>query len=99
MGFFTATKPHISEREFRDLNNELYSEGHFSDRDRQEVMMLFRPYLKNQSTPDKPGISQDEIGAVLEEVRRPENMRVHGLTPEKINILEEKTKKFLGKNY
>jgi len=99
MGFFTTPKPHISQREFRDLINELYSSGEWSERERQQINMMFGPFLNNRSLPDEPGITAEEIKSVLSQMRKPENIRIHGISEHKIQVLEGEFKKFLGKNY
>ncbi len=100
MGLFTPTKPYISQKEFRDLINDLYSSGEWTDKDRKELTMMAEPLFKIQPLPnDPPGLTKERVDDLLEEIRKPENIKIHGIQEHKIQILEGECKKFLEKNY
>ena len=100
MSFFTPTKPYVSQREFHDLINDLYSSGEWTQRDRDALTMMVEPLFKIQSLPNEPpGLTKEKVSNLLAEMRKPENIRIHGIQEHKIQILEGELNKFLSKNY
>ncbi len=100
MSIFGTTKQSISEREFHDLINDLYSSGEWTDRDRKELQMMAEPLFSIQPKPgDPPGLTKDRVDSLLSDMRKPENIKVHGIQDHKLDILQGECNKFLEKNY
>ena len=100
MGLFTPTKPCVSQKEFHDLVNDLYSSGTWTERDRKELMMMAEPLFKIQPLPNEPpGLTKERVDDLLGEMRKPENIKIHGIAEHKLDILEGEFNKFLKKNY
>ena len=91
MGFFSDSKPKITETEFKKIRAHLYNTG-FSSEQLDKIESIFRGDLYEDKDSDK-GIDEKELERAITWMR--ENMHVHNISEEKINILEEEMKKAL----
>jgi hypothetical protein len=82
--FFGSSKKNVSIGEFQKVISTLYSRG-FSQRERDEVLKIFRGDLYESGS--EVGIDEKELERGLDFMRS--NMRSHGLSSGKIDILEE----------
>ena len=88
MSIFGSSKKRISKNEWDEIQNRLYSRG-FSKRERDEAEKIFHGSL-DESQETERGIDAEELVKALEYMRK--NKSAHGLSDEKINILEEELK-------
>jgi hypothetical protein len=91
MGFFSDSKPKISETEFKKIRAHLYNKD-FSSEQLDKIEGIFRGDLYEDKSSDK-GIDNNELEKAISWMR--ENMHVHNISEEKINTLEEEMKKAL----
>jgi|SRR3989338_164132 len=67
MGIFTPTKPKITEREVRELGNELVNLYGLTDSQRQFVEgVLLRPHMEKSPYETAPSISKEEVDKLKE---------------------------------
>ena len=91
MGFFSDSKPKITEEEFKKIRAHLYNVGFSSDQ-LGKIEGIFRGDMYEDSESDN-GIDAKELERAIKWMR--ENMHVHNISEQKIDILEEEMKKAL----
>lgn len=85
MGLFGSSKPRVTHDEFADIRSRLSSRG-FSERQIKDIRMIFHGAL-DESEKDKRGIDAREIEAGILWMK--DNMRIHSVSEEKIQMLKE----------
>ena len=92
MGLFFTDKPkHVSPEEFKKVRNEL-ADHDFTEKERDAVESFFATSMYETREQDQ-GIDANEIQEGLNILR--ENYNVYHLSPQKLDILEQKLKKYL----
>ena len=85
MPLFGKTKKRITSREFAEMRTSLYSKG-FEKVDLDKVSMMLRADL-HEPEETQAGIDQGELDRAIAWME--DNMYVHNLSEDKINILKE----------
>lgn len=91
MGFFSDSKPKISETEFKKIRAHLYNDSFSSDQ-LDKIESIFRGDMYEDKSSDK-GIDKSELERAMSWMR--ENMNVHNISEQKIDKLEEEMGKAL----
>ena len=89
--FFDDSKPRITEEEFKKIRAHLYNVGFSSDQ-LDKIEGIFRGDIYEDRDSDK-GIDEKELFRAIAWMR--ENMHVHNISEQKVDILEEEMKKAL----
>ncbi|MFA5934839.1 MAG: hypothetical protein WC827_03080 [Candidatus Paceibacterota bacterium] len=91
MGFFSDSKPKITESEFKKIRAHLYNKDFTSDQ-LDKIEGIFRGDLYEDRDSDK-GIDEKELERAIAWMR--DNMSTHNISEQKIATLEEEMKKVL----
>ena len=91
MGFFSDSKPKITEEEFKKIRAHLYNTG-FTSEQLDKIEGIFRGDMYEDNESDN-GIDEKELVRAIKWMR--EHMDIHNISEQKIDILEEEMKKAL----
>ena len=104
MGVFTPTKPKITEKEIKDIGNDLENVHGFTPPQRQLVVdVLLKPHVESSPYESTPSISREEAVKIKESLNNKsggvyKTLKEKNLTDAEIEDLEKEIDKALITN-
>jgi hypothetical protein len=90
MGIFSSTKPVITQREAKEIENRLYSEHGFNQKKIEVVREIIKPHLDDaEQYGDPVGVSPNEVKEIDENLEKGAADRVYNVKlsdPEKMVV-------------
>jgi hypothetical protein len=80
MGFLTPTKPVITQREAKEIDNRLYNQHNMNAKKRAVVQKLLEPHLKDADRYGDPaGVSPSEADEIKQQLEGKDMPSIYGV--------------------